>query len=474
MGRRRKRVLLIEPAYGNKYPPLGLMKIATAHKLQGDEICFHRGTSVKLRDQRWDTIYIATLFTFQWLGAVETIRFYARGKNPVVVGGILATLMPEEIEKVTGIRPQVGPFRGDIESFIGSVSKDDDLARLNPDLSSNGIDLLPPDYGVFDGATVPYHECLKEYYILTATKGCCRGCKFCAVKDLQPRLIERIRLEPYISYINKRWGEKRNLLLLDDNVLLSPKFNQIVDEICQLGFEKGAKSGRKRKVVDFNQGLDVRLISRKHIKKLSTIELRPLRLAFDDITLRETYRRKVEWCLEAGFTEISSYVLYNFQDSPADIYHRLRISCELNARHGCRIYSFPMKYIPCDSKDRKHISSRWTRRQIRGLQCILNATHGIAPTDPDFFRVAFGENVREFQQILQMPENYIIERSKHAGNGVIRQWKNSYESMSPYERRLIKKLIAGGKGTINGHAKSMKIEQFLTHYLNENIQSKSN
>ena len=36
-----KSILLIEPPYRNKYPPIGLMKIATYHKMLGDEVTFY-------------------------------------------------------------------------------------------------------------------------------------------------------------------------------------------------------------------------------------------------------------------------------------------------------------------------------------------------------------------------------------------------------------------------------------------------
>ena len=39
-----RRILLIEPPYKNKYPPMGLMKISTYHKLLGDEVRFYKGT----------------------------------------------------------------------------------------------------------------------------------------------------------------------------------------------------------------------------------------------------------------------------------------------------------------------------------------------------------------------------------------------------------------------------------------------
>ena len=36
------RILLVEPNYKNKYPPMGLMKISTYHKGRGDEVTFYK------------------------------------------------------------------------------------------------------------------------------------------------------------------------------------------------------------------------------------------------------------------------------------------------------------------------------------------------------------------------------------------------------------------------------------------------
>lgn len=41
---KHKKVLLLEPNYSNKYPPIGLMKIATYHRNLGDwDVIFYKG-----------------------------------------------------------------------------------------------------------------------------------------------------------------------------------------------------------------------------------------------------------------------------------------------------------------------------------------------------------------------------------------------------------------------------------------------
>ena len=38
-----RKVLLIEPNYKNKYPPMGLMKLATYYRMMGDDVRFYKG-----------------------------------------------------------------------------------------------------------------------------------------------------------------------------------------------------------------------------------------------------------------------------------------------------------------------------------------------------------------------------------------------------------------------------------------------
>ena len=50
----KRKILLIEPNYKNKYPPIGLMKISTYHRNLGDDVRFFKGD---LKDLVVDQIF---------------------------------------------------------------------------------------------------------------------------------------------------------------------------------------------------------------------------------------------------------------------------------------------------------------------------------------------------------------------------------------------------------------------------------
>ena len=39
----KRKILLIEPNYKNKFPPIALMKLSTYFKLRGDDVVFYKG-----------------------------------------------------------------------------------------------------------------------------------------------------------------------------------------------------------------------------------------------------------------------------------------------------------------------------------------------------------------------------------------------------------------------------------------------
>jgi len=374
------RVLLVEPEYRAKYPPLGLMKISTFHRRRGDEVVFYKGTRAEVRDAGWDLIYIATMFTYLWRTTVETIRFYSRqkGNARIVVGGILASLLPEDLEHETGIKPMVGLWKD--------------------------VDRLPPDYSLANGV---YHYPVSDASIGYTTRGCIRHCPFCAVPTLEPGYVPYVPLEPQID------PSKTHLILLDNNVLASREFPRIINDIKACGFGAHVTLNGKQRHVDFNQGVDVRLLTEEQMRLLSTIAIHPLRIAFDHIELKDTYVDKIRLAKRYGITRLSNYVLYNYGDAPADFYERLRINVDLNEELGLSIFSFPMRYVPLDATERGYVDNpHWTSQQLRGVQCILHATRGVVGPRMQFFEKAFGRNEEEFKHIIERPDDEIFYRDR--------------------------------------------------------------
>jgi hypothetical protein len=196
-------ILLLEPTYTAKYPPLGLMKIAAYHKhCRGDFVWFAKGqpparlsdavraklqkskyyssrydvgqlcdqVNTALREGAWDRVYITTLFTYEWRKTVDMILLAKTLAPPehIFVGGVLATLMPEELEAATGIKPMAGLLRSS-----RGLGFDDDV----------DIDQLTPDYSILENTERSY---CRDAYFTSFTKGCGMKCSFCAVQRLEP------------------------------------------------------------------------------------------------------------------------------------------------------------------------------------------------------------------------------------------------------------------------------------------------
>ena len=493
------RVLLVEPKYKNKYPPMGLMKISTYHKMLGDEVHFVKGTDTEIDKEIWDRIYVTTLFTFDFSISVETIKHYMRLLDDVsllYVGGIMASLMPEKIVEATGI---------DRAHILTGLFTDTSVVGDKNDIN---VDQLPLDYDILE--EVDYKYPAGDNYFAYTTRGCPNHCSFCAVPILEPDFQITNNIVQQIESIDRKFGPKRHLLLLDNNVLNAPDLQSLVDDLCEAGFGRGAKyvdpgdynvvmmryrngdraeflnkkmaaylnSFKKRikssdmldkfleiiiasedvdnyaeymlahdaelspiiekyrnksaraRYLDFNQGVDGRRINDENMTQLARLAIRPLRIAFDDIKLKDTYCAAVRTAHRHGIKEISNYILFNYKDKPEDLYERLRINIDLNRELGIQIFSFPMKYSPIDRTDRDYIGENWTKKSIRAISAILQVTKGVVAAGSSFFYKAFGESLEEFNELLAMPRELIMFRSHFEQNGITDEWRKLYRALS--------------------------------------------
>ena len=599
-----RKVLLIEPNYKNKYPPMGLMKLATYYRMVGDDVRFYKGDMRHLAvdlicedlinhlsiifpdvfwknyyhtlfdfikigrysilennplfsnevvldavkayrkkyknkeyfsNPRFDKVGITTLFTFHWDITIETINFakqLCKNQDDVMVGGIMSSLLPEEVYAATGIHPFVG-----LLNHPGDIDEGNDLI----------IDELPLDYSILE--EIDYVYPANNAYFAYMTRGCVNHCQFCAVPKLEPQYCDYINLRQRIQHTDERFGPRKDLLLLDNNVLASKYYDKIIDEICDCGFGVGAtyippneydvtirnlrdsyndrayirkaiaiykeimdklknvdektelylkleeshclhnytaskenilsldayirplyerthKPSKRKRIVDFNQGIDSRLIAESNMKKLAEVNIQPLRIAFDHWSLRETYERSVRIAVSYGIKNLSNYLLYNFEEKPEELYYRLRLNVDLCEELDASIYSFPMKYHPLNdkefSKNRDFIGKYWNRKFIRAIQAVLNSTKGKIGRGVDFFEEAFGRDIDEFMKILWMPETFIIYRRIYDADlrtrlaeryttvtehdcDLANEWWAKFNSLTPEKLKKAKSLIALNK-----------------------------
>ncbi len=460
-----RNILLIEPDYKSKYPPLGLMKISAYHKRLGDRVVFTKGCIVEKQKQRWDRVYVSTLFTYYWNETIKAIKYYQKCvpmNTDVFVGGVLSTLLYEELKETTGATV-----------ISGLLDKPGILDEKDKTI----IDTLTPDYSILKESNYEYE--LESSYLGYATRGCPNKCTFCAVHQIEPTFLNYLPLFRQVQLIEDLYGEKKNLILLDNNVLASEQFTKIISDIKNLGFYKGAKFSKKNKsgiisranrYVDFNQGLDLRLLTEEKISLLSEIAIRPVRIAFDDIKYKFIYEEKIKLTAKYGLSYLSNYILYNYKDHPDDFYERLKINVELNSELNLKIFSFPMRYIDLKSKNRLtstvgNIGINWNKKYLRAIQCILIRTKGVVGTKKDYFYKAFGKNLEEYHKILIMPEPYIINRLKHENDGSTDLWWSQVCSLSEYEKEIFFEIVYSNLfKTKNNDDLPKKVKEVLVHY----------
>ena len=432
-----KRILLIEPGYRNKYPPLGLMKLASYHRDRGDTIRLVKGEDKSILCETWDRVYVTTLFSFEWSRTSKSIDYAIKAAHNqperVFVGGISASLMHGqfvEVPRWAGVRFIAGLLDTPPALSLQLSAADGDFGA--DDLGKDTIERRVPDYNIL--GDIDYEYPVNDAYFGYASRGCIRKCHFCGVPKLEGAQKDMPPLYELVNGISKIHGEKKDLILMDNNVTASVRYQEIIAEICDLGFTKGAvlkRDGKRiKRRVDFNQGVDARILAKSpmYLKEMSKICISPLRIAFDHIGVRKVYNVAVRMAADNGITSLSNYMLYNFMDTPQDLYARMRLNIALNEELGIRIWSFPMRYQPVELKDRSHIGKKWNRYYLRSFQIILQATHGVVSGSPAFFDRAFGSSEEQFLHLLSYPHAFIFYRD-HYEKGEGKAVRDDYESV---------------------------------------------
>lgn len=181
---------------------------------------------------------------------------------------------------------------------IGRGGLPDEIERSFPDYELYGID----------------------YSMGFTQRGCIRNCDFCYVPRLEGRFREH-------KWFTDFWDPDHDkMILLDNNFLASKLWREKLEWLSDQGLK-----------VNFNQGLDIRLITEEKAKLLKEVRYynhnfndRYLQFAFDHISEEQAVREGIETLLDAGIAprHLMVYVLCGFDSTFQEDVRRYRILWE--------------------------------------------------------------------------------------------------------------------------------------------------
>lgn len=233
-----------------KLPNMAIMKIASYHKSQGHDVEWWNGPLFP-----YDKVYASKIFKFS--DAWQVPHYAITGGT----GYDNDTKLPEEIDS----------------------------------LDYSGGWFLYPKY---------------TNHIGFSERGCRLNCSFCVVpaKEGKPRAVAKIS-----ELLSNPIGEDR-LVLLDDDFLGHPNFDDVMAEIIDRGLQ-----------VCFSQGLNIRIITEKQAAMIAKVQFRNLSFklkqvsfAWDRYKDRGSIKKGFDRCIEAGIKpyQMNFFVLIGYDSEP--------------------------------------------------------------------------------------------------------------------------------------------------------------
>lgn len=238
---------------GHNYPNIPLMKISAYHKAQGDSVEWYDA----MFSGHMDKVYMSKVFSFS-----RDFEYFINA-DEIIKGGSGYC-----ISLVNG-------------KEVYDKSKDTDLP---PE-----IEHIYPDYSIY-GITDTAYGFL--------SRGCPRGCNFCHVEAKEGRRAYKV------ADLSEFWRGQKNIVLCDPNILACRDWKELLQQLID-----------SNAWVDFNQGLDIRLMTDEKAEMLKRIKTKNLHFAWDRYDDKEKVLPKFQAFKEItqiDYRKLGVFVLCNF------------------------------------------------------------------------------------------------------------------------------------------------------------------
>lgn len=260
---------------GHNFPNIPLMKISAWHKAQGDSVEWYS----PLFSGHMDKVYMSKVFSF-----TPDYEYFVDADEIVRGGSGYCIKLAEKKE-------------------IYDKSKDNPLPTE--------IEHIYPDYSLYPKLT-------KDTAYGFLTRGCPRGCGFCHVATKEGRCSYKV------ADLSEFWRGQKKIVLCDPNILACKDHMELLQQLVN-----------SRAKVEFNQGLDIRLVNDRNIELLKKIKLEGIHFAFDRWQDKDIIEPRLRAFAEKtgynrGKGRVMVYILVNFDTTLEQDIYRIQLCRELN------------------------------------------------------------------------------------------------------------------------------------------------
>ena len=256
---------------GHNFPNLPLMKLSAWHKAQGDSVEWY----YPLISGHMDRVYMSKVFSF-----TPDYEYFVNADEVIKGGSGYCIELIDGKEVYHKERDKPLPYE---------------------------IEHIYPDYSIYYGKVKDIEDTAYGF----CSRGCPRGCDFCHVKDKPADG----RCSHKVADLSEFWHGQKYISLCDPNTLACKDWKDILQQLID-----------SKAYVDFNQGVDIRLMTEEKAEMLSRIKLKTVHFAYDryqDKKIIEpkfkTFRNVSGW----GRSKVQVYVLTNFDTTPSQDLERI-------------------------------------------------------------------------------------------------------------------------------------------------------
>lgn len=268
---------------GHNFPNLALMRISAYHKARGDAVEWWWSDLL-----HYDAVYMSKIFSDEYSRDVHT----PMNADKVIKGG-------------TGyaIKTQRGK-----ELFCPEKHSD-----LPPE-----IERMFPDYSIYPQF---------NFAVSMTSRGCPRGCPFCHVAKKEGKATRKV------ADVKDFWCGQKEIRVLDPNITACPEKRELFRQYRETGA-----------LIDFTQGLDIRLLTDEDISDINSMRLKNVHFAWDnpkdDLTAKfEHYTSKARHKPHGRYGTV--YILTNFDSTMEENLHRIYTVRDLGFAPYVMIYNKP-------------------------------------------------------------------------------------------------------------------------------------